>query len=582
MPRLRLTGFLGENRALHPLAIPEGVGVTSLNQKPGRGDLRPWKAPLTVANVPSGRDTIYRMGRYAPSDTATWLSWPTTVHAVRTPGDVTDQYERTYYTGDGVPKWTDSLKLQVAPRLLGVPAPSTAPVVSATGNPYTSVATALIVGEVYTILTTGTTNFTLVGAANSSPGTVFTATGVGLGTGTASYIPDALETRYYVYTYVTDIGEEGPPSAPSAAVSCPLDSTASISSLSAPPSGNYGITLTRIYRTQTGSSGTEFYFVKQISATAGSTSESILGANLGEVLATTTWLPPDSTMTNLTGLWNGMLAGIVGRAIRFCEAYVPYAWPVAYEVLPGTDRPVSMAAYGQTLVVGTDGKPILITGGSPDAMDEQPVEFLQACVAAKSMVSTGHGVAWASPDGLAYVGAGGPRLLTQDVMTRDDWQALVPSTIVGAFFEGRYFGFYNNGSAKGFCVDPANPQGMYFFDFGTTALYVDDQQDALFTLSGTNVQKWDNGSSLTYTFKSKPLRLEKPVVGFAWGQVQADAYPVTFKLYADTGLKHTQTVASDRPFRLPGGYYGTIFNIEMSGTAAVQYVDVAHSTDELK
>jgi hypothetical protein len=42
-----------------------------------------------------------------------------------------------------------------------------------------------IVGREYTIATAGTTNFTLIGAADSNVGTVFTATGVGTGTGTA-------------------------------------------------------------------------------------------------------------------------------------------------------------------------------------------------------------------------------------------------------------------------------------------------------------------------------------------------------------------------------------------------------------
>jgi hypothetical protein len=42
-----------------------------------------------------------------------------------------------------------------------------------------------IVGDTYTILTAGTTDFTLIGADDSNPGTVFTATGVGTGTGTA-------------------------------------------------------------------------------------------------------------------------------------------------------------------------------------------------------------------------------------------------------------------------------------------------------------------------------------------------------------------------------------------------------------
>ena len=41
------------------------------------------------------------------------------------------------------------------------------------------------VGSQYIILTTGTTDFTLIGAADSLPGTIFTATGVGAGNGTA-------------------------------------------------------------------------------------------------------------------------------------------------------------------------------------------------------------------------------------------------------------------------------------------------------------------------------------------------------------------------------------------------------------
>lgn len=42
-----------------------------------------------------------------------------------------------------------------------------------------------VIGKEYTIETTGTTNFTLIGAANSTPGTEFVATGVGTGDGTA-------------------------------------------------------------------------------------------------------------------------------------------------------------------------------------------------------------------------------------------------------------------------------------------------------------------------------------------------------------------------------------------------------------
>ena len=80
---IRWAGFQGENRAIHPKLLNEAVGVKSVNQKPGRGDLRPWKTPLQVATVPAGRKTIYRMGRDVANEADYWLSWTGVVHAVR-------------------------------------------------------------------------------------------------------------------------------------------------------------------------------------------------------------------------------------------------------------------------------------------------------------------------------------------------------------------------------------------------------------------------------------------------------------------------------------------------------------------
>lgn len=56
------------------------------------------------------------------------------------------------------------------------------------GSPDLVTAGALVVGDKYTILTVGTTDFTLVGAASNTVGVVFTATGVGAGTGTTASI----------------------------------------------------------------------------------------------------------------------------------------------------------------------------------------------------------------------------------------------------------------------------------------------------------------------------------------------------------------------------------------------------------
>jgi len=50
----------------------------------------------------------------------------------------------------------------------------------------TVTAGSFVIGESYTIQSAGSTVFTIIGAADNNPGTVFTATGVGAGTGTAS------------------------------------------------------------------------------------------------------------------------------------------------------------------------------------------------------------------------------------------------------------------------------------------------------------------------------------------------------------------------------------------------------------
>lgn len=530
--KITLSGFRGENRALPPINLPETVGVSSTNQNPVRGDLRPWKAPLAVATVPAGRNTIYRMGRDVASDTNYWLSWPTAVHAVR--GSIADDTtERTYYTGDGFPKWTDNtMALASAPyptawRQLGIPAPATAPLLSASGG-----------------------------------------------------VSTLTETRYYVYTYVTDKGEEGAPSPVSLMLNCKPDDTVALSSLAAPPAGNFGINRIRVYRTQSDAGGSaEFFFLREIASTLTTTTDDKRA--LGEVIPSTTWLTPPADLSGLTGLWNGMMAGITGNAVRVCEAYKPYAWPMAYEVMPADAKPVALATFGQALLVLTTGKPVLVTGGSPDAMDSQPLEIAEACVSSASVVSFGHGVAWACPDGLAYYGAGGTKMITAGLMTREDWKAIKPETIVGSVYEGAYLGFYTvGGVTKGFLVDPLQPTGLYFTDIPGKAVFFDDLQDQLYVLDGVSVKKWDAGAPMTATFKSKVFHLPKPA-NFGCAEVIADAYPVTCKVYADGLLKHTQTVASADPFRLPAGFLASDWQIEVSTTGAVQGVAMAQSMQEL-
>lgn len=557
MAVIRWAGFAGENRALQPMLLPDEVCTVARNQKPGRGDARPWRQPLTVASVPAGRKTIYRMGRDVASDSQYWLSWPTVVHAMR--GSDKGTTERTYYTGDGPPKVTDNIiGLASAPypttsRPMGIPAPAT-PIIASTNE--------------------------------------------GAWTG--------LNTeRFYVYTYVSDWGWESAPSAPSAINTRPADATASLSGMSPPPAGNYGIDRVRVYATQAGSSGAaDFFFLREVAVGAVGSGTSDDNRTLNEVMTTTGWLPAPLDLKHLTPLWNGMAAGISEGAVRFSEPYVTYAWPFAYEAIVPDGDAVALGTYGQTLVVLTNSTPMLMAGTSSDSMDQAPTEFSQACIAPRSAVSMGAGVAWASNDGLCWMGAGGPKIITAGIMLRDDWLALRPETIVGQMYEGAYLGSYDDGSGrKSFLIDPISPRGIYFFDLGYEAMHFDSLQDQLYVLSGPNVQRWDAGPLMTMRIKSKVFRAPRPTC-FAVVEVVAESYPITLRLDAvalpaadvakmlaarpgvftaptPTTLRYSATVTSRDPARLPSGLMALDWQMEIETTSAVQGVSLASSMQEL-
>jgi hypothetical protein len=302
-----------------------------------------------------------------------------------------------------------------------------------------------------------------------------------------------------------------------------------------------------------------------------------------------------------------MLAGINGRAVKFCEPYTPYAWPTRYDVVPPDSTPVALGVFGQSLLVLTTGRPMLVQGSTPEAMDQVPLEIPQGCVAGRSAVSMGTGVAWASSDGLCWYGAGGPRILTAGLMTREDWQALVPTSIIGRMYEGLYFGSYDDGSGrKGFMLNPADPNaGIYFLDAGYSAMHFDELLDQLYVLDGVNARRWDAGAlPMTARFRSKQFRASQPVT-LAAAEVLADAYPVTLRVDAmglpaatvtalvarnptffsapdSTTFRCTLSVPSADAVRLPDGFMASDWRMEIESTGAIQSAALASSVEELR
>lgn len=544
MPPITINAFLGANLAFDELLLPEGVGVQSLNQRPGFGDLRPWNAPgSTLASVPASpqRKTIYRMGQDVASTANYWLSWSSVVNAtIGFDGD--DTTERTYYTGDGTPKWTDNVKALTggapypqASRELGVPTPATG-------------LTAAIAVD---------------------------------GTGTAA-------ATSYRYTYVNDLGWESAPSPVGNTVLAKPGATLDLTGFASPPGGNYGITTVRLYKLVVGASGAAEYFFLREWAVGSTPSNPIDDARSvgAATLETEGWRVAPSDGKGIKRLWNGMLAIGTGNALRVSVPYKPYAYPLAYEIPLGAAF-VALAVIGQRALVLTTGDARLVSG-STVPLDDDPAGINRPCSSAQSVVEFNEGfsvkgAAWASEEGLCWWGEGtGFVLVTEKLLTREQWQALNPSTMVATRVGRLYVCFYSASGLKGFVIDPQNPQGIYFLETGYNAMFRDPLTERVFVLEGANIKQWDAGSALPMTFKSKRIRLPDPMnVGAV--EVIANGWPVTVKLWGDGVLRFNKTFSRAGLIgRPPIGWEADDLQVEVSSAQRVIAVRVAATVDELR
>lgn len=524
MSTINLRGFAGSNQAISPRLLPENVGVSVVDCEPGFGALRPMKVRTTVATVPSSpqRLSMTRMGRDTASSANYWLASPNVAHW--TLGFGSDTTERTFYTGDGTPRWTNnSIALSGGPpypqayRELSVPAPTAAATV----------------------------------ALNTD------------GTGTAN-------TRFYVHTFVNDQGWESAPSPVSVGLVVKPGAIVDISALPAAPAGLYGITLRRIYRTQPeeNNSNSDFFFLREIAIATTTTQDD--ARVLGDLIPTyagvagSSWLPPPADSIAISALWNSMFGLLSGKYLYLSEPGAPYAYPLRWR--KGLkDTGVAIATWQENLLVLTTGRPVLFQGQDPGGMQDVPFPLSYACRSPRGVVSFEHGALWPSDAGLAYTGL--RDLITLEIITPDQWAAMTPSSMVAGrwrrFYVCSFTGTAPDGSgAHAFMIDPLRPtEGVWYLTTAFDACYYDQLQEKLFVLEGANVKEFAAGpGTLTGSFKSKIFVQERPR-NYSHARVIAAGYPLTLNVYSSKTLPgntvqtltETRSVGNDHVFKLAPG-----------------------------
>lgn len=120
MAQILITKFAGMAPSISPKLLPEGFGTDVKNLDTRFGDFRPFFTPATVQSATAGA-TLYRF-----ATNSTFITNANDVDYARGPL-ASDTTERTYYSGDGVPKVTD---INSVVRTLGVPKSATAAVLT--------------------------------------------------------------------------------------------------------------------------------------------------------------------------------------------------------------------------------------------------------------------------------------------------------------------------------------------------------------------------------------------------------------------------------------------------------------------
>lgn len=510
--------------------IPDDVGVVANNCHFNHGIISPFKVDASAGvTLPSTPKTLYR------HRAEHWLQWNSYVDVIPSPV-AQDPHGRIYYTDGSYPKVTNErmgFGVGAKPTAwyrLGIIAPA--------------------------------------------------AVGVGVVTPPEGGEDDTItddETRYYVRTFVSSFGEEGPPSRESTPVEIPIPESTVRLTLPAISSNDMNVTHQRVYRSVSGAGTADYLLVAELPISTESYTDNLSSDELGPVLETYDYLPPPSNMIGLTLMANGIAAGFAGNEVLFSGAYLPYAWPQANRQTTQHDV-VAVAASGTSLVVATKGYPYIFSGVTPSAINGVKLDLEQACVSKQSMVVVAGQVIYASPDGLVAVGSNGGVVITEELISRDQWQELNPESLRAWAHEGKYIGLT---SEVGFVFDPSSGDFRYF-DNSWDAAWHDLERDALYIAKGARLYRWRDGdTAISANWKSKQFVAPTDTAFNSMRIVSSDNKKVSVDLIADGEviMSLPAGMVPESAFRLPA-VRGTKWQVEVNTLVDVERLLIATSMGE--
>lgn len=248
------------------------------------------------------------------------------------------------------------------------------------------------------------------------------------------------ETRFYIATFVNDWENESKPSLPSTILEVGLKDTVTIDRPTVPDARD--LAHWRLYRSNSGSQGAAFQYVPYASDVLGipvataSLLDEVKNSELQEVCPSLIWDEPLGTLSGIVAQDNGIHVGFIGRTLYPSENFTPFAFPNDYRKTIPEEIVALLGLDGMTFVA-TRGRPHFLIGNEAASMRAVDTKSSQACVSPRSLCETPMGPVYASPDGLCLAAPEQVvRVLTADLFTREEWQALGPQNMMVRYHDG--------------------------------------------------------------------------------------------------------------------------------------------------
>tara|TARA_R110000772_G_scaffold235182_2_gene346781 strand:- start:4997 stop:6520 length:1524 start_codon:yes stop_codon:yes gene_type:complete len=329
--------------------------------------------------------------------------------------------------------------------------------------------------------------------------------------------PADVETRVYVYTYVTSWGEESAPSLPT---TVDVDEAGSVvvSGFYVPAPTIAGRTFdkVRIYRTVTGNASTAFFFLGEVTSPVDTFNDNISSSitTLNETLGSVDNVPSEDGLYGARVHPSGALVAFTGRDIYFSVPYLPHAWPGEYNISLA-DEIVGIEVFEQNIAVMTKGSPVLLYGAHPAAIGILRFSFPEPCIAYGSIVGAPEGAYYASHQGLVLFTAVGPTNITRQMISQEEWQNdYATDTMSSARWGTQYVSLETNN--QGFIIDPQEARIALTDIKGSNnivAVSSDIYTGDVYVVGGDDVFLWDDRTApeVDYIWKSKQVVLPTPV-----------------------------------------------------------------------